>query len=163
MPNTNPVIDNALGVEYVNSRARAVGKCRVHVAGACSQGLKGETLSEMGDMIAHGAVAFTDDGHGVQDAGMMRRVMDYANQFDTVIMAHCQDDLARRRPGQRGRRLHAPGHGRLACRGRGARDRSRHRAVPPDGLPAAHPASSTARGLELVRAAKAEGCPSPAR
>ena len=92
MPNTTPVIDNALGVEYVQARAAAVGKCRVHVAGACSQGLKGETLSEMGDMVAHGAVAFTDDGRGIQDAGMMRRVMDYASMFDKAVMVHCQDD-----------------------------------------------------------------------
>ncbi len=47
----------------------------MHVSGSCSQGLKGETLSEMGDMAAHGAVAFTDDGRGIQAAGMMRRVM----------------------------------------------------------------------------------------
>ena len=39
MPNTKPVIDNAVGVEYVSARAAAVGKCRVHVAGSCSQGL----------------------------------------------------------------------------------------------------------------------------
>ncbi len=45
MPNTKPVIDNAVGVEYVKARAAAVGKCRVHVAGSCSQGLKGDTLS----------------------------------------------------------------------------------------------------------------------
>ncbi len=85
-------------------RARGRGKCRVVVAGACSKDLKGEVLSDMGDMYAHGAPVFTDDGHGIQDAGMMRRVMDYANQFDTVIMAHCQDDsLVGRRPGERGR------------------------------------------------------------
>ena len=88
LPNTKPVIDNAVGVEYVKARAAAVGKCRVHVAGSCSQGLKGDTLSEMGDMVAHGAVAFTDDGRGVQGAGMMRRVMDYAAQFDSVVMSH---------------------------------------------------------------------------
>ena len=62
MPNTNPVVDNAVAVEYVKSIAAQAGKCRVHVSGSCSQGLKGETLSEMGDMAAHGAVAFTDDG-----------------------------------------------------------------------------------------------------
>ena len=76
----------------MQARAAAVGKCRVHVAGACSQGLKGETLSEMGDMAAHGAVAFTDDGRGVQGAGMMRRVMDYAAPFGRVVMSHCQDE-----------------------------------------------------------------------
>ena len=92
MPNTNPVVDNAVAVEYVKSIAAQAGKCRVHVSGSCSQGLKGETLSEMGDMAAHGAVAFTDDGRGIQAAGMMRRVMDYASQFGRVVMSHCQDE-----------------------------------------------------------------------
>lgn len=110
MPNTSPVVDDAVAVEYVKARAAAVGKCRVVVAGACSKDLKGEVLSDMGDMYAHGAPVFTDDGHGIQDAGMMRRVMDYANQFDTVIMAHCQDDsLVADSQVNRGRGEHAPG------------------------------------------------------
>ncbi|MCD8316936.1 MAG: amidohydrolase family protein, partial [Eggerthellaceae bacterium] len=92
MPNTDPVIDNAVGVEYIKARAREVGSCKVIVSGACTQGEQGEILSSMGDMVAHGAVAFTDDGRGIQNAGMMRKVMDYASQFDVVIMAHCQDD-----------------------------------------------------------------------
>ena len=92
MPNTKPVIDTGAVVEYVLSKAHEVGKCRVHVAGACTKDLKGEALSEMGDMVAHGAVAFTDDGRGVQGAGMMRRVMDYAEQFGKTVMSHCQDE-----------------------------------------------------------------------
>lgn len=92
MPNTNPTIDNGSVVEYVRARARDAGKCRVYVSGACTKGLKGEILSEMGDMVAHGAVAFTDDGRGVQSAGMMRRVMDYATQFGKTVMSHCQDE-----------------------------------------------------------------------
>ncbi|MBQ9020715.1 MAG: dihydroorotase [Eggerthellaceae bacterium] len=92
MPNTSPTIDNADVVEYVLKRTAEVGKCRVHVTGACTKGLAGVELSEMGDMRAHGAVAFTDDGRGVQDSGMMRRVMDYANQFGCAVMSHCQDE-----------------------------------------------------------------------
>ena len=92
MPNTNPVIDTGAVVEYVRSKAAEVGKCRVHVAGACTKGEKGEALSEMGDMVAHGAVMFTDDGRGVQSAGMMRRVMDYAAQFGKAVSSHCQDE-----------------------------------------------------------------------
>ena len=92
MPNTNPVIDTGAVVEYVRSKAAAVGKCRVHVAGACTVGERGEALSEMGDMVAHGAVMFTDDGRGVQSAGMMRRVMDYAVQFNKAVSSHCQDE-----------------------------------------------------------------------
>ena len=92
MPNTNPIIDTGAVVEYVRSKAAQVGKCRVHVSGACTKGEKGEALSEMGDMVAHGAVMFTDDGRGVQDAGMMRRVMDYALQFGKAVSSHCQDE-----------------------------------------------------------------------
>ena len=160
MPNTSPVIDNALGVEYVNARAAAVGKCRVHVAGACSQGLKGDTLSEMGDMIAHGAVAFTDDGRGIQGAGMMRRVMDYASQFDRVIMSHCQDeDLVG--DGQVNEGVASTRLGMLGWPAEGeeiqiARDIALCRLT---GCPLHIQHLSTARGLELVRAAKAEGLP----
>ncbi len=92
MPNTNPVIDTGSVVEYITSKAAKVGKCRVHVSGACTMGEKGEALSEMGDMVAHGAVMFTDDGRGVQSAGMMRRVMDYAVQFGCAVSSHCQDE-----------------------------------------------------------------------
>ena len=86
------IIDTGAVVEYVRSKADEVGMCRVHVAGACTAGEMGEALSEMGDMVAHGAVMFTDDGRGVQSAGMMRRVMDYAAQFGCAVSSHCQDE-----------------------------------------------------------------------
>ena len=160
MPNTAPVIDNALGVEYVKARAEAVGKCRVHVAGACSQGLKGEVLSEMGDMVAHGAVAFTDDGHGIQDAGMMRRVMDYASQFGRTVMVHCQDDSLVG-DGQVNEGVASTRLGMLGWPAEGeevevARDIALCRLT---GCPLHVQHVTTARGLELVRAAKAEGLP----
>lgn len=160
MPNTNPVTDNAQVVEYVQKRAAEVGKCRVYVSGALTQGLKGETLAEMGDMVAHGAAAFTDDGRGVQSAGMMRRVMDYAVQFDRVVMAHCQDeslvDGGQVNEGECSTRL-----GLLGWPAEGeeleiARDIALCRLT---GCPFHVQHISTERGLNLVRAAKAEGLP----
>lgn len=160
MPNTKPIIDNAVGVEYVKSRVAAVGKCRVHVAGSCSQGLKGETLSEMGDMVSHGAVAFTDDGRGVQDTGMMRRVMEYASQFDRVVMSHCQDE-GLVGEGQVNEGVVSTRLGMLGWPAEGeeiqiARDIAICRLT---GCPLHVQHISTARGLDLVRAAKAEGLP----
>ena len=160
MPNTSPVIDNALGVEYVKARAEQVGKCRVLVAGACSQGLKGEVLAEMGDMAAHGAVAFTDDGHGIQDAGMMRRVMDYAVQFGRTVMVHCQDDSLVGE-GQVNEGVVSTRLGMLGWPAEGeeleiARDIALCRLT---GGPLHIQHVTTARGLDLVRAAKAEGLP----
>lgn len=160
MPNTNPVVDNAVAVEYVKSIAAQVGKCRVHVSGSCSQGLKGETLSEMGDMIAHGAVAFTDDGHGVQGAGMMRRVMDYASQFGRVVMSHCQDeDLVGE--GQVNEGVASTRLGLLGWPAEGeelqiARDIALCRLT---GCKLHIQHITTAHGLDMVRAAKAEGLP----
>ena len=158
MANTNPVIDNALGVEYILARAAAVGKCRVHVAGAATQGLKGEIISEMGDMVAHGAVAFTDVGRGIQGAGMMRRVMDYASQFDRVVMAHEQDDDLVGE-GQVNEGVVSTRLGMLGWPAEGeeiqiARDIALSRLT---GCPLHVQHISTARGLEMIRAAKAEG------
>lgn len=160
MPNTKPVCDNAVGIEYIKARAAAVGKCRVYPSGSCTQGLKGEILSEMGDMVAHGAVAFTDDGRGIQGAGMMRRVMDYASQFNKVVMAHCQDDDLVG-DGQVNEGVVSTRLGMLGWPAEGeeleiARDIALCRLT---GCPLHIQHITTKRGLDLVRAAKAEGLP----
>ena len=56
MPNTKPVTDNGVVVEYIKSVAAAKGHCRVYPSGAMTKGLKGEIISEMGDMVEHGCV-----------------------------------------------------------------------------------------------------------
>ena len=160
MPNTDPVVDDAVAVEYVKAVAAAKGACRVHVAGSCTKDLAGEVLSDMGDMVAHGAVAFTDDGHGVQGAGMMRRVMDYASQFGRVVMSHCQDnDLVG--DGQVNEGVASTRLGLLGWPAEGeeiqiARDIALARLT---GCKLHIQHVTTARGLDLVRQAKAEGLP----
>lgn len=160
MPNTDPVVDNAQGVEYIQARAATDGRCRVEVVGSCTQGLKGDTLSEMGDMVSHGAVAFTDDGRGVQDAGMMRRVMDYAVQFDRVVMSHCQDENLVGE-GQVNEGVVSTRLGMLGWPAEGeelqiARDIALCRLT---GCPLHIQHLTTVRGLDMVRAAKAENLP----
>lgn len=160
MPNTSPTIDNAQVVSYVRSRADEVGKCRVAVVGSCTQGLKGEVLSEMGGMVEAGACAFTDDGRGVQDSGMMRRVMDYARQFDRVVMSHCQDEglvgAGQVNEGAASTRLGLLGWPAAGEEIQIARDIAVCRLT---GCPLHVQHLSTARGLEMVREAKAEGLP----
>ncbi len=92
MPNTEPVCDTGSKVRFVRERAEDEGIVRVHVVGSCTAGQAGEALAEIGDMIAEGAVAFSDDGRDVQDAGMMRLVMDYARAFETTVIAHCEEE-----------------------------------------------------------------------
>ncbi len=92
MPNTSPVADEGAAIRFLVERAAQRGKVRVLPIGAITVGQKGEALAEMGDMLAEGAVAFSDDGHGIQSTGMMRLAMDYAKQFGTTIIAHCEDE-----------------------------------------------------------------------
>ena len=128
-------------MEFVKSRAAEVGHCRVYPSGAMTRGLKGEAMSEMGDMVAHGAVAFTDDGRGVQGAGMLRRCMDYGKMFGKVFMSHCQDeDLVGHGQIDEGKvstRLALEG---WPAAGEGAQDSPRHRDRKADRCQAAHPA-----------------------
>ena len=160
MPNTDPVTDNGTVVEYVKSRAAEVGHCRVHPSGAMTRGLKGEAISEMGDMVAHGAVAFTDDGRGVQGAGQMRRCMDYGKMFGKVFMSHCQDeDLVGKgqiNEGKMSTRLGLEGWPAQGEELQVARDIEIAELT---GAKLHIQHISTAKGLELVKAAKAKGLP----
>lgn len=160
MPNTDPVTDDGTVIRYILSRAAEAGHARVYPAGAMTKGLKGEIIAEMGDMVDAGCVAFSDDGRGVQDAGMMRRCMDYGKMFGKVFMSHCQDESlvgeGQVNEGACSTRLGLlgwPAEGEeleimrdiAIARLTGARFHVQH--------------ITTKRGLDLVRAAKAEGLP----
>jgi len=91
MPNTAPVLDNAAMIEFVKSKAAAVGHVHVWPIGAVSKGLAGEQLAEIGDMREAGAVAVSDDGRPVANPELMRRALEYADMFDTLVISHCED------------------------------------------------------------------------
>ena len=90
MPNTMPVTDSGSEVRYQIEQARLANLCHVRPMGALTSEERGESLAEIGDMVVEGACAFSDDGHGVQSAGMMRTCMEYVSQFDRVVCAHCE-------------------------------------------------------------------------
>lgn len=91
MPNTNPVIDNEALVKYVINKAKADGIVNVYPIGAISKGLKGEELSEIGELKFAGAVALSDDGRPVNNSSLMKKAMQYASMFDITIISHCED------------------------------------------------------------------------
>ncbi len=91
MANTIPVIDNKTGVEFVVERAKSEGCIHVHPVGSVSKGLKGEEISDIGEIIRAGAVALSDDGHGVMNSQLLRRAMEYSTIFDVPIISHCED------------------------------------------------------------------------
>jgi dihydroorotase len=90
MPNTQPPIDSQAAVEFVVLQAQRARQANVYPVGAVSKGRGGEELAEIGQLVAGGAVAFSDDGAPVASAALMRRALEYTKMFDRVIMQHCQ-------------------------------------------------------------------------
>ena len=91
MPNTNPVNDNAAITRYMIEQAERAGLANVFPIGAITKSSDGSQLAEMGEMKAAGAVAVSDDGRPVPNAGIMRRAMQYAKDFDLPVVDHCED------------------------------------------------------------------------
>jgi dihydroorotase len=91
MPNTDPVTDNQAAVGFIIRQAQRANASRVHVIGAISVGQKGETLAEMGEMVAAGAVAVSDDGKPVVSAQLMRTALEYARSFSIPVIDHCEE------------------------------------------------------------------------
>ncbi|MEO6656443.1 MAG: dihydroorotase [Pyrinomonadaceae bacterium] len=91
MPNTNPINDNAAITRYMIEQAERAGLANVFPIGAITKFSDGAELAEMGEMKAAGAVAVSDDGRPVPDAGIMRRAMQYAKDFDLPVIDHCED------------------------------------------------------------------------
>ncbi len=91
MPNTKPVADHAAIIRYIKDRAEEAGLCEVLPIAAITKGLQGKELSEMGELLEAGAVAFSDDGKPVESSRMMRLAMSYASAFDALLISHCED------------------------------------------------------------------------
>jgi dihydroorotase len=91
MPNTRPPIDDHAAVGFVRAEGERAGFARVYPVGAVSVGLKGEEMTEIGELVAAGAVAVTDDGRPVWDSGLLRRTMEYTLAFDIPYFSHSED------------------------------------------------------------------------
>ena len=88
MPNTSPIVDNAALVRSMIRRAEEVGIIHVKIIGALTKNQQGIELAELRDMIAAGAVAFSDDGHFDGNARIFMNALDYLHGTDKVIICH---------------------------------------------------------------------------
>jgi len=91
MPNTNPVADSPATIAWIQEKAEKTACVNVFCTGAITRGIAGEEMAPIGALAAAGVVALTDDGHCVQNHGVMRRAVEYAKQFGLPIMDHCQE------------------------------------------------------------------------
>lgn len=91
MPNTNPVCDNAVVVNYIKNRAKEVNLCKINPIGSITKGEAGEAMSDIGRMAKAGIVAISDDGKSVMNSSVMRVAMEYASGFNLKCLCHCED------------------------------------------------------------------------
>ena len=91
MPNTKPVIDNPERLSYVKNKAMQCNLVNVLQAGAITQGMKGEELSDIEGMVQAGAPAISEDGKSVMNAQIYKEAMQIAARMNIPVLAHCED------------------------------------------------------------------------
>lgn len=91
MPNLNPVPDSAEHLEEELSLIRRDAKIAVYPYASLTVGEKGERIADLAATAAAGAIAFSDDGKGIRDGGMMRELMARAKELGKIVAAHCED------------------------------------------------------------------------
>lgn len=91
MPNTDPPVDAAPVLAALVERAHEEAVVPTGFMAAISKRQRGEELTEMAELAAAGAVAFTDDGHPVASAGLMRRALQYSAVADRPLALHCEE------------------------------------------------------------------------
>jgi dihydroorotase len=91
MPNTTPVNDDQSVTRFMLAQAERLGVVRVHPIGCVTKGMAGEELTEIGDLVASGCVALSDDGKPVASAQVMRRALEYCRVFEIPIIDHCEE------------------------------------------------------------------------
>lgn len=90
MPNTDPAQDSVATVEFVRSQGQRAGLVDVVPSGCITIDRRGERLVPFADLARVGVRIFTDDGNGVQDAGLMRRALVIARDLGVVLAQHCE-------------------------------------------------------------------------
>lgn len=90
MPNTNPALDTRGSIQYIR-QAQEELLVDIHPVGAATKARKGRELTEYGELARAGAVAFTDDGNPIANAGVMRRALEYSRMVDKPVLQHAED------------------------------------------------------------------------
>ena len=92
MPNTKPVPDSVENLQLINGLIEKSAKVRVLPYGSLTKDISGEVRTDLAQLKQAGAVAFSDDGVGIQLASTMYEQMKEAAKIDAVVVAHCEDN-----------------------------------------------------------------------
>ncbi len=91
MANTNPQVDNAATLNYVISKAKEVSEIGFYPICAVTRGLEGEKIVNVSELLANGAIAFSDDGKPVENMYLLKEALKYINSHNSLIISHSED------------------------------------------------------------------------
>ncbi|WP_431060815.1 dihydroorotase [Weissella paramesenteroides] len=158
MPNLNPVPATQAAFQQIKANNEANGRVHIYQYAAISEGLTAEDVSDMTALAADGAIAFTNDGKGVQTAATMLTAMQAAAKVNRPLVAHVEDESfvhgGVMNLGKRSRELGLPGIDPLAESSQLARDLVIAKAT---GVHYHVAHISTKESVNLVRFAKSQG------
>ena len=158
MPNLNPVPATQAAFQQIKANNEANGRVHIYQYAAISEGLTAEDVSDMTSLAADGAIAFTNDGKGVQTAATMLTAMQAAAKVNRPLVAHVEDESLVHggvmNLGKRSRELGLPGIDPLAESSQLARDLVIAKAT---GVHYHVAHISTKESVNLVRFAKSQG------
>ncbi|CAH8709433.1 dihydroorotase [Paenibacillus thiaminolyticus] len=92
MPNTRPVLGTPETIRSIYDKAEAEGIVKVLPYASITVNELGRELTDFAALKEAGAIGFTDDGVGVQNAQVMKDAMTLAKELDMPVIAHCEDD-----------------------------------------------------------------------
>ncbi len=160
MPNTQPVNDNAAITQFMLTKGQEAGNARIFPIGAITKNSDGEELANIGELVGAGCVAISDDGRPVMNSLVMRRALEYAKAFGIPVVDHCEDlhltDGGCMNEGVVSTELGVPGIPDASEEVMVARNLALAELT---GVTVHLAHLSTARSVELVRHAKAQGLP----
>lgn len=93
MANTDPVVDNVEVLRGVLAEADREAQVRVRQLAAVTHGLRGERLTDIAALANAGAVAFSDDGKPVWDAGIMKEALRTCSAAGRPVSVHEEDPI----------------------------------------------------------------------
>ena len=90
-PDTDPPLDEPGLVEMLKYRARSLNQAHVYPLGALTQGLKGERITEMAELLDAGCIAFSQADVPLSDNQVLQRAMQYASTFGYAVWLRPRD------------------------------------------------------------------------
>lgn len=158
MPNLDPVPATPAAFTQIKANNEANGRVHIYQYAAISEGLTSADVSDMEALTADGAIAFTNDGKGVQTAATMLTAMQAAAKVNRPLVAHVEDESLVNggvmNLGKRSKELGLPGIDPLAESSQLARDLVIAKAT---GVHYHVAHISTKESVDLVRFAKSQG------